>query len=255
MERIAGALCGGDDHRKRFTEILLDRRFLPAGRVQSSIGSQKERLGVFTVSRITTECLGCGILMENVHHNRKRCGLCARDRKNEQEREKWLNDSEYRKKRNEAVRELQRKRRATDPEYVENGRKASLARYHSKYKKDPEYVENHRRRSRERTRNLYANDPGWVETQNARCLAIHRRKRTAMVNFLRWLRGPDCSVCGAALPEMDDRVEIDHRLARENWPEYMPKGSVHAVSNLQLLHSRCNRSKKSRIQMKDRRAV
>ena len=66
MERIAGALCGGDDHRKRFTEILLDRRFLPAGRVQSSIGSQKETtaFNCFVSGKIEDHLVGKGSIMD-----------------------------------------------------------------------------------------------------------------------------------------------------------------------------------------------
>lgn len=39
MERVAAALQDGDIHRRAFKEILLEQRFLPAGRVQSAMGA------------------------------------------------------------------------------------------------------------------------------------------------------------------------------------------------------------------------
>lgn len=39
MNRVANALQDNDDHYHQFREILLDMRFLPAGRVQSAMGS------------------------------------------------------------------------------------------------------------------------------------------------------------------------------------------------------------------------
>lgn len=42
MSRISGALMDGDEHRKAVLDILLDRRFLPAGRVQASMGAARE---------------------------------------------------------------------------------------------------------------------------------------------------------------------------------------------------------------------
>jgi len=41
MNRISDVLGDGDRHRRAFREILLNRRFLPGGRVQSSIGSPR----------------------------------------------------------------------------------------------------------------------------------------------------------------------------------------------------------------------
>jgi ribonucleoside-diphosphate reductase alpha chain len=41
MGRIAGTLSDNDEHREAFTEILLEQRFLPAGRIQSAIGSSR----------------------------------------------------------------------------------------------------------------------------------------------------------------------------------------------------------------------
>lgn len=41
MARIAGALKDNDDHFHAFKEILMDMRFLPAGRVQAAVGSTK----------------------------------------------------------------------------------------------------------------------------------------------------------------------------------------------------------------------
>lgn len=42
MCRIAAALADGDDHRRSFKDILLDMRFMPAGRVQCAMGSPRE---------------------------------------------------------------------------------------------------------------------------------------------------------------------------------------------------------------------
>lgn len=42
MYRIAGALADNEDHRHALADILLNQRFLPAGRVQSAIGSVNE---------------------------------------------------------------------------------------------------------------------------------------------------------------------------------------------------------------------
>lgn len=42
MNRISSTLNDGEEHRKQFTDILLNQRFMPAGRVQSGIGSPKE---------------------------------------------------------------------------------------------------------------------------------------------------------------------------------------------------------------------
>ena len=41
VERIAGALCDSDEHRLELDDILGNMRFLPAGRVQSAIGSRR----------------------------------------------------------------------------------------------------------------------------------------------------------------------------------------------------------------------
>ncbi len=42
MNRVASALKDGDDHYKAFRDILLEMRFLPAGRIQAAMGSSKE---------------------------------------------------------------------------------------------------------------------------------------------------------------------------------------------------------------------
>lgn len=42
MTRIAGALQDSDHHFREFRDVLLDKRFLPAGRVQVSVGSIRE---------------------------------------------------------------------------------------------------------------------------------------------------------------------------------------------------------------------
>ena len=41
VRRIAGALADGDDHKYELQDILGEMRFLPAGRVQSAIGSRR----------------------------------------------------------------------------------------------------------------------------------------------------------------------------------------------------------------------
>jgi len=41
MSRISGALADNEEHRKRFKGILLNQRFLPGGRIQSSMGSTR----------------------------------------------------------------------------------------------------------------------------------------------------------------------------------------------------------------------
>lgn len=41
MTRVAQALKDGDEHFRKFRDILLDRRFLPAGRVQSAAGAAR----------------------------------------------------------------------------------------------------------------------------------------------------------------------------------------------------------------------
>jgi len=42
MGRIANALKDGDEHYKEFRDILLDQRFMPAGRVQAAMGATKQ---------------------------------------------------------------------------------------------------------------------------------------------------------------------------------------------------------------------
>ena len=42
MTRIAGTLHDGEEHRTKIKDIFLDQRFLPAGRVQSAIGSPRQ---------------------------------------------------------------------------------------------------------------------------------------------------------------------------------------------------------------------
>jgi len=39
MMRISGTLCDSEDHRVKLKDILLNQRFLPAGRVQAAVGS------------------------------------------------------------------------------------------------------------------------------------------------------------------------------------------------------------------------
>ena len=41
MERIARALSDNDDHYDRFLDILLNQRFMPAGRIQSAMGAKR----------------------------------------------------------------------------------------------------------------------------------------------------------------------------------------------------------------------
>lgn len=41
IKRIAKALCDGEEHRYAMEDILGNMRFLPAGRVQSAIGSRR----------------------------------------------------------------------------------------------------------------------------------------------------------------------------------------------------------------------
>ena len=41
MNRIASSLKDTDEHYHKFREILLDMRFLPAGRIQAAMGSTK----------------------------------------------------------------------------------------------------------------------------------------------------------------------------------------------------------------------
>lgn len=58
MNRIASTLCDNDVHFKEFREILLDMRFLPAGRIQSAVGSSR---------RVTAlNCFVSGILEDNL---------------------------------------------------------------------------------------------------------------------------------------------------------------------------------------------
>lgn len=42
MERLAKCLSDNDRHREEFSDILLDQRFLPAGRIQSAIGATRQ---------------------------------------------------------------------------------------------------------------------------------------------------------------------------------------------------------------------
>lgn len=42
MNRVAGALKDGDDHFRSLQDILLNRRFLPAGRVQNAMGAPRD---------------------------------------------------------------------------------------------------------------------------------------------------------------------------------------------------------------------
>lgn len=42
MNRVAAALKDDDDHFKAFREVLLDMRFMPAGRIQAAMGSPKQ---------------------------------------------------------------------------------------------------------------------------------------------------------------------------------------------------------------------
>lgn len=42
MCRIAGALCDSEEHRQDIKDLLLHQRFLPAGRVQSAVGSPNQ---------------------------------------------------------------------------------------------------------------------------------------------------------------------------------------------------------------------
>ena len=65
MRRIADALCQGD-LRKRFFEILMERRFLPAGRIQSSIGAGRETTAIncFLSGTINDHLTGPGSIMD-----------------------------------------------------------------------------------------------------------------------------------------------------------------------------------------------
>ena len=146
----------------------------------------------------TIECLGCGTVIENACHRRKRCEPCAHKMETvyaRQYKRRMRADDSWREKRNEETRAYHRRRYISDDDF--------------------------RERAKESGRN------------------IHHIKRSGMMAFLRWLRGSDCSWCGESLPVTDRYVEIDHRLPKSLWPSYMPNGSVHAISNLQLLHAKC----------------
>ena len=41
MNRVSAALKDNDDHYEHFRDALLNQRFLPAGRIQSAIGSTR----------------------------------------------------------------------------------------------------------------------------------------------------------------------------------------------------------------------
>lgn len=41
MQRVSSALSDGEDHYRQFRDILLDMRFMPAGRIQAAMGSTK----------------------------------------------------------------------------------------------------------------------------------------------------------------------------------------------------------------------
>ena len=66
MERIAQVLCEDNDHRKRLMDILMDRRFLPAGRVQSGAGSEKEVtcFNCYVAGTIEDHLVGKGSIMD-----------------------------------------------------------------------------------------------------------------------------------------------------------------------------------------------
>lgn len=58
MNRIASSLSDNDSHFKEFREILLDMRFLPAGRIQAAVGSSR---------KVTAfNCFVSGILEDNL---------------------------------------------------------------------------------------------------------------------------------------------------------------------------------------------
>jgi ribonucleoside-diphosphate reductase alpha chain len=58
MNRVASTLSDNDEHFKEFRDILLDMRFLPAGRIQSAIGSSR---------RVTAyNCFVSGVLNDNL---------------------------------------------------------------------------------------------------------------------------------------------------------------------------------------------
>ena len=64
IKRIAGTLCDGPEHQYALEEVLGEMRFLPAGRVQSAIGS----------ARITTayNCFVSGLVEDSIIDSHKR---------------------------------------------------------------------------------------------------------------------------------------------------------------------------------------
>jgi len=58
MNRIASSLSDNDSHFKEFREILLDMRFLPAGRIQAAVGSSRKVTAL--------NCFVSGILEDNL---------------------------------------------------------------------------------------------------------------------------------------------------------------------------------------------
>lgn len=66
MYRIAAALKDNDKHYKQFTEVLMDQRFMPGGRVQAAMGSPKKvtPYNCFVSGTIEDTLTGEGGIME-----------------------------------------------------------------------------------------------------------------------------------------------------------------------------------------------
>src|SRR3990167_4752519 len=66
MTRVAGALADNQKHFKEFREILLDMRFLPAGRIQAAMGNTRKvtALNCFLSGRIKDDYCAHGGIMD-----------------------------------------------------------------------------------------------------------------------------------------------------------------------------------------------
>ena len=133
----------------------------------------------------------------------------------------WYKIPEVRERRRKQQRDRARERYHTEPEYREKILKRNALRDSIEYRR--KYRDTHRLYFREKCRK-----------RDAQLRSKEPVDYALVINNAQGI----CQICKT--PFGDEKVEIDHIIP-------LAKGGIHALSNLQATHARCNRRKSARI--------
>ena len=196
--------------------------------------------------RCQSLCLDCGVDISMRGSMAMRCEACAKEHRNRKAAARYEAQKQKRGVRlcADCGTDISNKN-AQRQRYDPCRKKRTLQRNAALRARHPEYRQRENKRRAER----YATDPEFRAKTRARLKAHRARRRHAgewVVDVLLVRDGPNCRWCGERLDNPHDTAEthVDHIHPRAKG------GAVTDVSNLQLLHARCNIQKHTRS-MKD----